>query len=175
MQGVTSVPCIRVSQCQSRNTKNVKIEGSLSHTMVLGSSTVCSLIWAVSFTIIPIWFLSSLTTFASSIHCQYFSEVLTALKMKDYQLLHDVNTCWSSNLILIDCALLLQWVSNHTRWSRQKILNFAGYWKLIQRSGTEELQKWQMASVEWDALSLFKLILEVMLNQRSLTLILINL
>ena len=36
--------------------------------------------------------------------------------------------------------------------------------KLIQRSGMEELWKWHMASVEWDALSLFQSILQVILN-----------
>ena len=55
----------------------------------------------------------SLKIQASSIHCQYFSEALAALKMKDYQLLHDVDTRWSSTLLMIDCALLLRHVSDY--------------------------------------------------------------
>ena len=49
----------------------------------------------------------SLKIRASSIRRQYFSEALAALKMKDYQLLRDVDTRWSSTLLMIDRALLL--------------------------------------------------------------------
>ena len=55
----------------------------------------------------------SLKIRASSIHRQYFSEALAALKIKDYQLLRDVDTRWSSTLLMIDCALLLQCVSDY--------------------------------------------------------------
>ena len=51
--------------------------------------------------------LMSLKIQASSIHRQYFSEALAALKMKDYQPLRDVDTHWSSTLLMIDCALPL--------------------------------------------------------------------
>ena len=42
--------------------------------------------------------------------------MLTALKMKDYQLLRDVDTRWSSTLIMIDRALLLRRVSSYFKW-----------------------------------------------------------
>ena len=44
---------------------------------------------------------------ASSLRRQYFSDVLKALKMKDLQLLCDVDTQWSSTLLMIEWALLL--------------------------------------------------------------------
>ena len=55
----------------------------------------------------------SLKIRASSICCQYFSEALAALKMKDYQLLRDVDTRWLSTLFMIDHALLLRRVSDY--------------------------------------------------------------
>ena len=55
----------------------------------------------------------SLKIQASSIHRQYFSEALAALKMKDYQLLRDIDTRWSSTLLMIDRALLLRRVSDY--------------------------------------------------------------
>ena len=55
----------------------------------------------------------SLKIWASSIRHQYFSEALAALKMKDYQLLRDVDTRWSSTLLMIDRALLLWRVSDY--------------------------------------------------------------
>ena len=57
--------------------------------------------------------LMSLKIRASSICRQYFSEALAALKMKDYQLLCDVDTRWSSTLLMIDRALLLRCVSDY--------------------------------------------------------------
>ena len=37
-------------------------------------------------------------------------------QMKDYQLLRDVDTRWSSTLIMIDRALLLRRVSSYFKW-----------------------------------------------------------
>ncbi|KAJ7794507.1 hypothetical protein B0H13DRAFT_1675373, partial [Mycena leptocephala] len=45
---------------------------------------------------------------ASSLRRQYFSEVLKALQQKDLQLLRDVDTRWSSTLLMIDRAILLR-------------------------------------------------------------------
>ena len=44
---------------------------------------------------------------ASSLQRQYFLDVLKALKIKDLQLLRDVDTRWSSTLLMIERALLL--------------------------------------------------------------------
>ncbi|KAJ7904012.1 hypothetical protein B0H13DRAFT_2025471, partial [Mycena leptocephala] len=44
---------------------------------------------------------------ASSLRRQYFSEILKALQQKDLQLLRDVDTRWSSTLLMIDRAILL--------------------------------------------------------------------
>ncbi|KAJ7845304.1 hypothetical protein B0H13DRAFT_2095533, partial [Mycena leptocephala] len=45
---------------------------------------------------------------ASSLRRQYFSEILKALQQKDLQLLRDVDTRWSSTLLMIDRAILLR-------------------------------------------------------------------
>ncbi|KAJ7922560.1 hypothetical protein B0H13DRAFT_1982940 [Mycena leptocephala] len=44
----------------------------------------------------------------SSLRHQYFSEILKALQQKDLQLLRDVDTRWSSTLLMIDRAILLR-------------------------------------------------------------------
>jgi len=49
---------------------------------------------------------------ASSIRRQYFSEALAAIKMKDYQLLRDIDIRWSSTLLMVDRAILLKRVHN---------------------------------------------------------------
>ena len=71
----------------------------------------------------------SLQIHSLSIHHQYFSEMLTALKMKDYQLICDVDTHWSSTLIMIDHALLLQCVISYFRWFWSHLNGSPGYWK----------------------------------------------
>ncbi|KAJ6597322.1 hypothetical protein B0H10DRAFT_2196991 [Mycena sp. CBHHK59/15] len=45
---------------------------------------------------------------ASSLRRQYFSDILKALQQKDLQLLRDVDTRWSSTLLMIDRAVLLR-------------------------------------------------------------------
>lgn len=45
---------------------------------------------------------------ASSLRRQYFTQILDALKQKDLQLLRDVDTRWSSTLLMIDRAILLR-------------------------------------------------------------------
>ena len=48
---------------------------------------------------------------ASSLHQQYFSDVLISLQQKDLQLLRDVDTRWSSTLLMVERALILCSVS----------------------------------------------------------------
>ena len=48
---------------------------------------------------------------ASSLRRQYFSDVLNSLEQKDLQLLHDVDTRWSSTLLMVERALILRLVS----------------------------------------------------------------
>ncbi|KAJ6626455.1 hypothetical protein B0H10DRAFT_2302211, partial [Mycena sp. CBHHK59/15] len=76
----------------------------------------------------------------SSLCHQYFSEVLKALQMKDLQLLRDVDTRWSSTLIMIDRAILLHEVI-HSSFYRPK--------------------KYKLSNKEWEALEVFKCILAV--------------
>ncbi|KAJ7849934.1 ribonuclease H-like domain-containing protein [Mycena leptocephala] len=80
---------------------------------------------------------------ASSLRRQYFSEVLKALQMKDLQLLWDVDTRWSSTLIMIDCAILL----------REAIDKF------LSDTQFQDLKKYKLSNKEWEALEAFKRIL----------------
>ncbi|KAK6969568.1 hypothetical protein R3P38DRAFT_2814139 [Favolaschia claudopus] len=80
---------------------------------------------------------------ASSLRRQYFSEVLKALHMRDLQLLRDVDTRWSSTLIMIDRAVLLQ----------EAIDKFL--------TETQDLKKYKLSKPEWDALKSFQRILSV--------------
>ena len=48
---------------------------------------------------------------ASSLRRQYFSDVLNSLEQKDLQLLRDVDTRWSSTLLMVERALILRLVS----------------------------------------------------------------
>ncbi|KAF7372427.1 HAT family dimerization domain-containing protein [Mycena venus] len=83
---------------------------------------------------------------ASSLRRQYFSEVLKALQQKDLQLLRDVDTRWSSTLIMIDRAILL-------REAIDKFLTNDQFW---------DLHKYKLGDDEWDALEAFKRILSVL-------------
>ncbi|KAJ7021762.1 hypothetical protein B0H16DRAFT_1330400, partial [Mycena metata] len=82
---------------------------------------------------------------ASSLRRQYFSEVLKALQQKDLQLLRDVDTRWSSTLIMIDRAILL----------REAIDKF------LTNDQFRDLHKYRLGEDEWDALEAFKRILSV--------------
>ncbi|KAJ6586163.1 ribonuclease H-like domain-containing protein, partial [Mycena capillaripes] len=82
---------------------------------------------------------------ASSLRRQYFSEVLRALQMKDLQLLRDVDTRWSSTLIMIDRAILL----------REAIDKF------LSDTQFQDLKKYKLSDKEWEALEAFKRILAV--------------
>ena len=48
---------------------------------------------------------------ASSLRRQYFSDVLNSLEQKDLQLLRNVDTRWSSTLLMVERALILRLVS----------------------------------------------------------------
>ena len=48
---------------------------------------------------------------ASSLCQQYFSDVLNSLEQKDLQLLCDVDTRWSSTLLMVEHALIFRLVS----------------------------------------------------------------
>ena len=66
---------------------------------------------------------------ASSLHRQYFSEVLRTLRQKGLQLLRDVDTRWSSTLLMVERALLLREVSNIIIYFTVFYLNLAGNWR----------------------------------------------
>ncbi|KAF7358762.1 HAT family dimerization domain-containing protein [Mycena sanguinolenta] len=82
---------------------------------------------------------------ASSLRRQYFSEVLKALQKKDLQLLRDVDTRWSSTLIMIERAILL----------REAIDKF------LSDNQFQDLHKYKLNDKEWEALAVFKRILAV--------------
>ncbi|KAF7334741.1 HAT family dimerization domain-containing protein [Mycena sanguinolenta] len=82
---------------------------------------------------------------ASSLRRQYFSEVLKALQKKDLQLLRDVDTRWSSTLIMIERAILL----------REAIDRF------LSDNQFQDLHKYKLNDKEWEALTVFKRILAV--------------
>ncbi|KAK6992491.1 ribonuclease H-like domain-containing protein, partial [Favolaschia claudopus] len=82
---------------------------------------------------------------ASSLRRQYFSEVLKALQQKDLQLLRDVDTRWSSTLLMIDRAILL-------RLAIDKFLDDAQF---------PDLVKYKLSDAEWEALDIFRRILAV--------------
>ncbi|KAJ7358519.1 hypothetical protein DFH08DRAFT_686901, partial [Mycena albidolilacea] len=82
---------------------------------------------------------------ASSLRRQYFSEVLKALQQKDLQLLRDVDTRWSSTLIMMDRAILL----------REAIDKF------LSDPQFRDLKKYKLGDKEWEALTAFKQILSV--------------
>ncbi|KAF7333764.1 HAT family dimerization domain-containing protein [Mycena venus] len=82
---------------------------------------------------------------ASSLRRQYFSEVLKALKQKDLQLLRDVDTRWSSTLLMIERAVLL----------REAIDEF------LSDDQFADLQKYTLGDEEWNALKAFQRILAV--------------
>ncbi|KAJ7830825.1 hypothetical protein B0H13DRAFT_1654922, partial [Mycena leptocephala] len=81
----------------------------------------------------------------SSLRRQYFSEILKALQQKDLQLLRDVDTRWSSTLLMIDRAILL----------REAIDKF------LSDPQFRELRKYKLGDEDWKALELFKRILAV--------------
>ncbi|KAJ7104872.1 hypothetical protein C8R44DRAFT_746134 [Mycena epipterygia] len=82
---------------------------------------------------------------ASSLRRQYFSDILKALQKKDLQLLRDVDTRWSSTLLMIDRAILL-------RQAIDKFLSDAQF---------RDLHKYKLGENDWDALKAFQRILVV--------------
>ncbi|EPQ49932.1 hypothetical protein GLOTRDRAFT_67196, partial [Gloeophyllum trabeum ATCC 11539] len=82
---------------------------------------------------------------ASSIRRQYFAEVQKALQQRDLQLLRDVDTRWSSTLLMIERVLLL----------REAIEKF------LSHSEFEELRRYQLQNSEWDLLEAYRQILAV--------------
>ncbi|KAK7040966.1 hypothetical protein R3P38DRAFT_2768385 [Favolaschia claudopus] len=91
---------------------------------------------------------------ASSLRRQYFSEVLKALQKKDLQLLRDVDTRWSSTLIMIDRAVLL----------REAIDQF------LSETDSQELKKCKLSKKEWEALEAFQRILSRLSSETTPTL-----
>ncbi|KAJ7122049.1 ribonuclease H-like domain-containing protein [Mycena crocata] len=82
---------------------------------------------------------------SSSLRRQFFSDILKALKLKDLELLRDVITRWSSTVLMIDRAILLQPAIN----------------KLLSSNQFEDLRKYKLGEHEWAALKSFKKILDV--------------
>ncbi|KAJ8584034.1 hypothetical protein M405DRAFT_747679, partial [Rhizopogon salebrosus TDB-379] len=82
---------------------------------------------------------------ASSIRRQYFSAALKAMEKKDLQLLRDVDTQWSSTLLMIERAIIL----------REAIRKF------LSNNDFPELCKYNLSGAEWDALEVLRKILIV--------------
>ncbi|KAL1712177.1 ribonuclease H-like domain-containing protein, partial [Schizophyllum commune] len=80
---------------------------------------------------------------ASSLRRGYFEEVLAALKQKNLQLLRDVETRWSSTLLMVERAILLRAAID--RITRE----------------TPELNKYRFRPDEWTELEELKKVLEV--------------
>ncbi|KAJ7937493.1 hypothetical protein B0H13DRAFT_2418605 [Mycena leptocephala] len=80
---------------------------------------------------------------ASSLRRQYFSDILKALQQKDHQLLRDVDTRWSSTLIMMDRAILLCEAID----------------KFLSDPQFRDLKKYKLGDKEWETLTAFKRIL----------------
>ncbi|KAG1908766.1 uncharacterized protein F5891DRAFT_899667, partial [Suillus fuscotomentosus] len=76
----------------------------------------------------------------SSLHRQYFTSILNALKQKDLQLLRDIDVYWSSTLLMAEHAIVLREVSIYI---------------------FPKLQKYKLTSSEWDVLGVFCKVLRV--------------
>ncbi|KAG2338125.1 hypothetical protein BDR05DRAFT_894155 [Suillus weaverae] len=82
---------------------------------------------------------------ASSLHCQYFTTILNALKQKDLQLLRDIDVHWSSTLLMVERAILLH----------------EGIDRFLLSDSFPEFQKYKLGSSKWDALDVFRKVLSV--------------
>ncbi|KAJ7495254.1 ribonuclease H-like domain-containing protein, partial [Mycena latifolia] len=82
---------------------------------------------------------------ASSLRRQYFSDILKSLQQKDLQLLRDVDTRWSSTLLMIDRAVLLHEAID----------------KFLSDPQFRDLHKYKLGDNDWDALKAFQRILAV--------------
>ena len=76
-------------------------------------ATICALIHVVRLSIYPVWVVpdAKIQIQASSIRRQKFLQIVKTFMGKDLQLLRDVDTQWSSALLMIECALILEGVS----------------------------------------------------------------
>jgi len=111
---------------------------------------------------------------ASSLRRQYFSDVLNGLQQKDLQLLRDVDTRWSSTLLMVERALILHSVSILPCIQLVAYqLNLKAIKEFLEKYKTDfpELRKFVLAPAEWDALKVFQKILEV--SKLSVVLILL--
>ncbi|KAL4262028.1 Zinc finger BED domain-containing [Pleurotus pulmonarius] len=84
-------------------------------------------------------------TRVSSLRREFFSQVVMSLRDKNLQLLRDVDTRWSSTLLMIDRAILLR----------------AAIDKFINSNEFPELKKYWLTPSEWDSLEVYKSILAV--------------
>ncbi|KAJ8588902.1 hypothetical protein M405DRAFT_684356, partial [Rhizopogon salebrosus TDB-379] len=82
---------------------------------------------------------------ASSLRRQCFTSILGALKQKNLQLLRDMDVRWSSTLLMIERAITL----------REAIDRF------LSNESFPELKKYKLGSSEWDALDIFRKVLNV--------------
>ncbi|KAG2039799.1 hypothetical protein BDR03DRAFT_1008794 [Suillus americanus] len=80
---------------------------------------------------------------ASGLRQQCFSEIVKVTKQTDLQLLHDIDICWSSTLLMIEHAILLHVAIN----------------RFLDSHDFPELKKYKLNDVEWQALDVFKDIL----------------
>ncbi|KAJ6608504.1 ribonuclease H-like domain-containing protein, partial [Mycena sp. CBHHK59/15] len=98
---------------------------------------------------------------ASSLRRQYFSDILKALQQKDLQLLRDVNTRWSSTLLMIDRAVLLREVRFSPACNFSFTVTFTGDRQVPFRPPFRDLHKYKLRDNDWDALKAFQRILAV--------------
>ena len=88
--------------------------------------------------------------------------MVEAMGRKDLQLLRDVNTRWSSTLLMIERALILREVGlylmiqlSHLKMYLQAIDKF------LKNNDFKELHKYRLKMAEWEVLATFKSILQV--------------
>jgi hypothetical protein len=81
--------------------------------------------------------------------------------MKDLQLLRDVDTRWSSTLLMIERALLLRQVRVLISLSHPIHQNFQAIEKFLESNEFRELRKFCLDNAKWQKLQSYQSILEV--------------
>ncbi|KAK7041157.1 HAT family dimerization domain-containing protein [Favolaschia claudopus] len=82
---------------------------------------------------------------SSSLRRQFLSEIIATLGLKNLELLRDVITRWSSTLLMIDRSLVLRPAIDH----------------FLESNEFEEVSLYHFGDEEWQALEVFKKILDV--------------
>ncbi|KIK02918.1 hypothetical protein K443DRAFT_96091, partial [Laccaria amethystina LaAM-08-1] len=82
---------------------------------------------------------------SSSLRRQHFSTIVETMCHQDLQLLRDVDTRWSSTLLMTECALELELAIT----------------EFLRNDEFDEVRKHKLNDSDWDALNLFRNILQV--------------